>query len=328
MGAMDPQLTRRRLLWTALAGVPIVAACGDDKPATPPQAAPLQPTPAAPAQAAAGGTEAAVPQAAESPSAAQPESATAAEAPAAPRVRTIILDPGHGGEEIGAASAIQGYPNLLEKDSNLAFSFRLRELLEADGFRVVMTRESDSRAFGWVRPNPAAATPGPNGEAPNPTILTSRSDLQARVDWANNSQGDLFLSLHSNDAGDISENGVEVWYCADREDGAANEVLAQMLLGNVLDGLRAFGYRANNRGIKEDRYFRVRNGRNFHLFVLGPRNPDANHPRATMMPAALIENLFMRHARDQYVLRDPAAREAITQSMRLALNQFFEWRGG
>jgi len=170
--------------------------------------------------------------------------------------------------------------------------------------------------------------PGPDGQPPNPTILTSRSDLQARVDWANDNHGDLFLSLHSNDAGDISESGVEVWYCADREDGAANEVLAQMLLGNVLDGLRAYGYRANNRGIKEDRYFRVRNGRNFHLFVLGPRNPDANHPRATVMPAALIENLFMRHARDQYVLRDPAAREAITQSMRQALNQFFEWRGG
>ena len=324
---MDPHLTRRRLLWTALAGVPVVAACGSDGPTPPPQDAAARPAPVVTPEAAAGGTEAAVPQPTESSSAAQPQP-TPAQAATAPRVRTIILDPGHGGEEIGAASAIPGYPNLLEKDSNLAFAFRLRELLEADGFRVVMTRESDGRAFGWVRPNPAAATPGPNGEAPNPTILTSRSDLQARVDYANNNQGDLFLSLHSNDSGDISENGVEVWYCADREDGAANEVLAHMLLGNVLDGLRAYGYRANNRGIKEDRYFRVRNGRNFHLFVLGPRNPDANHPRATTMPAALIENLFMRHARDQYVLRDPTAREAITQSMRLALNQFFEWRGG
>jgi N-acetylmuramoyl-L-alanine amidase len=95
----------------------------------------------------------------------------------------------------------------------------------------------------------------------------------------------------------------------------------------VLDGLRGYGYRATNRGIKEDRYFRVRNGRNFHLFVLGPKNEDARHPRATMMPAALIENLFMRHARDQWVLRDPAARETIAQSMRAGTHQFFEWRG-
>ena len=272
------------------------------------------------AQAAAGGSEAAVPQA----TVPQPPSApAAAAAPPTPRQRTIVLDPGHGGDEIGAASAIAGMPNLLEKDSNLAFAWRLRELLESDGYRVVMTRESDSRGFGFVRPDPAAIP-----SSMSPTIGVARSDLQARVDYANNNNGDLFLSLHSNDSGSLADNGVEVWYCADREDGAANTVWAQLVLDHVLEGLRGYGYRANNRGTKEDRFFRIRNDRNFHIFVLGPRNPDAMHPRATMMPAALVENLFMRHERDQYVLRDPAAREAITQGMRTAVHRFFELQGG
>ena len=280
----------------------------------------MEPTAASTAQAAAGGSEAAVPQA----SAPQPPAEPAAAAvPVAPRQRTIVLDPGHGADEIGAASAIPGLPNLLEKDSNLAFAWRLRELLESDGYRVVMTRESDSRAFGFVRPDPAAIP-----SSMSPTIGVARFDLQARVDYANNNGGDLFLSLHSNDSGSLADNGVEVWYCADREDGAANAVWAQLLLDNVLEGLRGYGYRANNRGTKEDRFFRIRNDRNFHIFVLGPRNPDAMHPRATMMPAALVENLFMRHERDQYVLRDPAAREAITQGMRRAVHRFFELQGG
>jgi N-acetylmuramoyl-L-alanine amidase len=313
---MHSHLSRRRLLWGALAGVPLVAACKSDADPPPSQSGVAPPEATAPA--AAGGVEAAVPQASSAPAA-----EAAAPPEAAPRVRTVVLDPGHGGEEIGAASAIAGLPNLLEKNSNLAFAFRLRELLESDGLRVVMTREADSRAFGYVRPDPATI----DASTTSPTITVARSDLQARVDFANNNKGDLFLSLHSNDSGDISENGVEVWYCADREDGAANEVLAQIMLTSVLDGLRGYGYRATNRGIKEDRYFRVRNGRNFHLFVLGPKNEDARHPRATMMPAALIENLFMRHERDQWVLRDPAARETIAQSMRAGIHQFFEWRG-
>ena len=279
----------------------------------------MEPAAAPTAQAAAGGSEAAVPQA----SAPQPQGQPAAAAAPTPRQRTIVLDPGHGADEIGAASAIPGLPNLLEKDSNLAFAWRLRELLESDGYRVVMTRESDSRGFGFVRPDPAAIP-----SSMSPTIGVARSDLQARVDYANSNNGDLFLSLHSNDSGSLADNGVEVWYCADREDGAANAVWAQLVLDHVLEGLRGYGYRAIDRGTKEDRFFRIRNDRNFHIFVLGPRNPDAMHPRATMMPAALVENLFMRHERDQYVLRDPAAREAITQGMRRAVGRFFELHGG
>jgi N-acetylmuramoyl-L-alanine amidase len=310
---MRTRLTRRRLLGTSLLGVPVVVACSGDGNTAPGTAGevPAAPSVASPVSA---GSDAA-------PQATAPAAEAATPVPSGRK--TIVLDPGHGGDEIGAASAVAGLPNLLEKDSNLAFSKRLRELLEADGFRVVMTRETDSRGFGYVAPEtPASAPPGPG------VLTPGRADLQARIDHANANHGDLFLSLHSNDNGSLAENGVEVWYCIDREDGAANEAWAQIVLENVLDALRGYGYRATNRGVKEDRYFRVRNGRNFHLFVLGPPNPEARHPRSTMMPAALVENLFMRHERDQWVLRDPAAREAITQGMRQAVHRFFEWQRG
>ncbi|MGH2587296.1 MAG: N-acetylmuramoyl-L-alanine amidase, partial [Dehalococcoidia bacterium] len=117
---MRTRLTRRHLLGTSLLGVPLAAACSGDGNTAPETAGevPAAPSVASPVSA---GSDAAVPQ----------PTAAGAVTPTAPGQKTVVLDPGHGGDEIGAASAIAGLPNLLEKDSNLAFGKRLRELLEA-----------------------------------------------------------------------------------------------------------------------------------------------------------------------------------------------------
>jgi len=307
---MTLPLSRRRLIQTTLVGLPLLAACTDGSQTL----GTVLDHAAFPANAGAS------PAAAGSPSSTAVPAPVPQAAPTAARIPTVILDPGHGQEEIGAASSIPGLPSLAEKDSNLAFGWRLRELLEGDGIRVLMTREADTRAFGFVAPLNPSTVPG--------GMSVARADLQARVDFANRNAGDLFLSLHSNDSGTPGENGMEAWYCGDREVGDLNGIWAQLVLDNVLSSLAQYGYRPNNRGIKEDRYFRVRNGQNFHLFILGPANPGANHPRATLPPSALIENLFMRHERDIRVLRDPTAREYIAQGMRRAVNQWFERRDG
>ncbi|MBR5001367.1 MAG: N-acetylmuramoyl-L-alanine amidase, partial [Firmicutes bacterium] len=54
----------------------------------------------------------------------------------------IVVDPGHGGFDGGAVSK----DGTSEKDINLAIALRLKERLEAAGWRVVMTR-SDDRAL-------------------------------------------------------------------------------------------------------------------------------------------------------------------------------------
>ena len=53
---------------------------------------------------------------------------------------TVILDPGHGGEDPGAVS---NYSGIAEKDINLRIAQLLRELLEEDDYRVIMTRQED-----------------------------------------------------------------------------------------------------------------------------------------------------------------------------------------
>src|SRR5437764_13514148 len=69
------------------------------------------------------------------------------------RVQTIVLDPGHGGFDKGAISGY-GY----EKDYALDLARLLRPVLQARGFRVIMTRESDVFVPLEVRAQIANAT--------------------------------------------------------------------------------------------------------------------------------------------------------------------------
>jgi N-acetylmuramoyl-L-alanine amidase len=58
------------------------------------------------------------------------------------RKHTIVLDAGHGGEDGGAVGVLNG-KEIYEKDLNLSIALLLRDLLEADGINVIMTREED-----------------------------------------------------------------------------------------------------------------------------------------------------------------------------------------
>jgi N-acetylmuramoyl-L-alanine amidase len=89
-----------------------------------------------------------------------------------PRPRTIVLDAGHGGTDPGKYNLKY---RLNEKDMTLDVVLRLKKLLEARGYRVLLTRKDDTRFSS------------------NPIV-----DLQRRADFANRANADLFLSIHFN----------------------------------------------------------------------------------------------------------------------------------
>lgn len=95
------------------------------------------------------------------------------------KVKKIVIDAGHGGHDPGAI----GRTGLREKDVTLDIAKRLSRLLKEDGFQVVMTRSSD-------------------------TFIS----LSSRVDIANDSDADIFLSIHANANRVRSLNGFEVYY--------------------------------------------------------------------------------------------------------------------
>jgi N-acetylmuramoyl-L-alanine amidase len=228
-------------------------------------------------------------------------------APTAPpiggKLRTIAVDPGHGGPETGSAPS----DDLIEKDVNLKIALALADLLREEGFRVVLTRDTDR-----------AVSPNYRNSGVRSQVV---QDLQARVEVANAAGAELFLSIHNNGSGDPSARGTEVWYNAARPFADRNLTLAELVLENVLRQLRAAGHSAVDRGVKDDANFRIWNGRAFNLFVLGP---GPGYRPATKMPGALGETLFLTNPADAAALRRPAIVQAIVRGYRDAVLRYLE----
>lgn len=94
--------------------------------------------------------------------------------------RTIVIDPGHGGD----ANGTEGPGGTLEKTVTLQVSRRLKALLEGRlGLRVILTREDDRTL-----------------------------DQDERAAIANNNRADLFVSIHANAAVRPTVKGAEVYY--------------------------------------------------------------------------------------------------------------------
>ena len=250
-----------------------------------------------------------------------------------PRRPLIVLDPGHGGAASGAAAF-----GVVERDSNLDFALRVEPLLQAAGFDVILTRRTQARTAGVPETN-AIDVPG---------FLLNRRDLQARVDLANAAGADLYVAIHSNGAADPSASGVEVYWDGLRPHAAENERLAQALQESVLESLQvATGYGAWDRGIREDTCWHIseRDGECSPIFVLGPAqeiersqvvlfgldpavlgfraDQDVLATRATQMPAALLELLFITNPWEAGVLKDEASRQAMAVGIMRGIVRYF-----
>jgi len=88
-------------------------------------------------------------------------------------VTTVVLDPGHGGHDNGAVSKY-GY----EKNFALDVALRARKLLEAEGYKVVMTRATD--VFIPLEQRPAVANHIPHSIFVSIHFNSSSSNLAAR----------------------------------------------------------------------------------------------------------------------------------------------------
>jgi len=222
----------------------------------------------------------------------------------APRLRVVALDPGHGGPESGASAE-----GLVEKDINLEIALKLADLLREQGYEVVLTRDTDRAVSPEYKGGSYASGLG--------------NDLQARVDIANGASADVFLSIHNNGSADSSQAGTEVWYNKQRSFADRNLALAKLVLEGLLKRIRALGYPAIDRGIKDDSNFRVFRGRAYNIFVLGSgEGPRAHSP--TQMPGVLGESLFVSNPGDAAMLRQERTLDAIAAGYRDAIVSFFE----
>ena len=136
---------------------------------------------------------------------------------------TVVIDPGHGGEDPGKV----GINGELEKDINLQIALKVRELLESAGIKVIMTREDDQMLAGNVSSGKKAA------------------DLKERIRIIDEAKADLAVSIHQNSYTSPDVHGAQVFYYSHSEKGKQYAEIMQNALLSV-DSMNKRAAKAND----------------------------------------------------------------------------------
>jgi N-acetylmuramoyl-L-alanine amidase len=116
-------------------------------------------------------------------------------------IRTVIIDPGHGGAEVGA----QGPAGTLEKDVTLAIARKVRSnVANGLGLQAFLTRDRDQEVA-----------------------------LEDRPAFANNYKADLFVSIHANAFASEGARGSEVYFLSYEATDDETRRLAAMEDGGI-----------------------------------------------------------------------------------------------
>lgn len=115
-------------------------------------------------------------------------------------VRRVVIDAGHGGHDPGAVRS-----GVLEKAVNMSLAERLVPLLEKQGLKVVLTRSGDQFV-----------------------------PLEGRADRVRLENGDIFLSIHQNAAGNPDASGTEIFFAPGSRFEAASMHLAMAIQFSIM----------------------------------------------------------------------------------------------
>jgi N-acetylmuramoyl-L-alanine amidase len=178
--------------------------------------------------------------------------------------QVILLDPGHGANDEGAKMH-----GCIEKNLCLLTALHLRNLLQSKGYQIILTRSHDEYV-----------------------------SLDKRVEIANFSKCELFVSIHYNAAKSKEASGVEVFYPKNQDDRQSqSKKVAQNVLNKLIGKTGA-----KSRGIKAG---------NFHVI------------RETKMPAILIEGGFMTHPIEGQLLSSLNYIQKISEGIAEGIEHFF-----
>ena len=203
-------------------------------------------------------------------------------------IRTICLDPGHGGSDLGAV----GRSNLLEKDITLKVAKKLKGIIESKlGLHVVMTRETDEEV-----------------------------SLNSRVAKANNQKAQMFVSIHVNSSYRKAATGPETYYVSlkatdqdafllsQKENSAFNEEIDKLASDDELKMI--LWDMAQNEYIKESA--KLADYIQYELNILmdtqnrGVKQAPFRVLMRAAMPAILVEIAFVSNYSEEKKLKDDA----------------------
>lgn len=185
--------------------------------------------------------------------------------------KIIYLDPGHGGRDPGAM-----YKELKESEINLQITNEIREELEKNGAIVYQTRIGD---YDLSTAN---------------TKNHKKNDLEARAKLINESNCDIYISIHLNSDSSPTWSGTQIFYTNKNKE---NKKIAQIMQTKFKEKLQ----------IKRD----IKPLKNMYLFD------------RIKKPGILIEAGFISNSNDRYLLKQNEYQKKIAQTVTEALIQYY-----
>ena len=211
--------------------------------------------------------------------------------------KTIAIDPGHGGKDPGAL----GDGVIQEKGIVLSISKKLKEILTAKGYNVLMTRET-------------------NRFIP----------LKERTQFATRHKADLFLSIHANASENPQANGIETYYLdVSSTDKASEQIAARenvnsgysiQELESLLKGIIQESKSEDSRRLAEHVQRRL-------VQTTGAVDRGVKHARfvvliGTKIPAILIETGFVSNSTERRKLVTTAYQSKIAAAIAEGVDEF------
>lgn len=198
------------------------------------------------------------------------------------KIKTIVLDPGHGGKDPGAV----GPTGVKEKNINLDIARRVKELIEAKSdIKVILTRYYDEFV-----------------------------PLGRRSDIANMNRSDLFISIHINASFSRAAEGFEVYYLSAQASDSRARAVA-ILENGVIElerdtKLKDYGYTeliladmAQNQFIEESvelaGILQEMVSRRLRIKTRGIKSAPFYVLKGVTMPAILVEVAFISNPKEE-----------------------------
>ena len=241
------------------------------------------------------------------PSSVEVPTPTAQRPQEAPGIRTIVIDPGHGGTETGAI----GPSGIQEKELTLALARELEVRLEQAGLRVVLTRNED------------ANVPHDN-----------------RTAIANQNKADLFISIHLNSSLGQGAHGAETYFLsAEATDASAARAAEAENLETpsaqeappadpqAMEDLQLilWDLAQSHHMAESQRFAKMVQGELNQALQLRDRGVKQAPFRVLMgaaMPAVLVELGFLSNPEEETKLQDPEYRGALIAALTRAIQRY------
>ena len=185
--------------------------------------------------------------------------------------KVIYIDPGHGGKDPGAT-----YKDIYESNINLSISLKLGNILEKNGAIVLYTRTGDYDL------------------AVNNAINRKRSDLSRRANVINESNCDMFISIHLNSIASSTWKGAQVFY---DDINSENKKIAE-IFQNVL-----------KEELKTTRKYKEMN--------------DMYMYKRIKVPGVLVEVGFLSNPNERILLQDNTYQNKVSQSLYDGVIKYF-----